>query len=290
MSGVMSQEDQLAYFQDPDASSVITAAAQQITAPMVKGAAVTNEEMMMGGGLRVVMYVFDRSPSMEDVGDLLLEGCSEDLVPAIKEAREDDISVLRIGGLSFSSDITQIWGNKSGNETIYFHKLDELPSLTKNEYDPEKGWGTALHAAILKAYAIALAYANQEKARTGQMPEIDIVILSDGANNDDPRDPGPVQQVITGSKKDLVRFVFFYFETDYGLKDPKGYGLELGFDGENIEAFMKKPGETAAERKSRFRRMMRVMSKVSASKGTSAVQAAAAVPVVADDDDDEDLM
>ena len=63
----------------------------------------------------------------------------------------------------------------------------------------------------------------------------------------------------------------------------------MGFDGENIMIFSKKGGESDSEYRSRFRRMMRVMSKVSASKGTSAVNAAAAVvnnPGNFDDDED----
>jgi hypothetical protein len=87
-----------------------------------------------------------------------------------------------------------------------------------------------------------------------------------------------------------VRFVFFYFETDWGLKDPKGYAIdELGFDGENVVVFEKKRGESDDDRAKRFRRMLQVMSRVSASKATSAVQAAA-VQQATVEEDDEDLV
>ena len=279
----MSTQNIASFFRDPDASSVITIKAQQIAAPVVRGEDVTTEELMMGGGIRIVLYVLDRSPSMEEAGNMLLSDFNQELVPAIQEAREDDISALRIGGTSFSSDITPIW-EKGG---IYFHSLDNLPSLTKSEYDPSSGYATALHEAIIDGSTRVMKYAAEEQAKTGIAPDVDIIVLSDGANNCLPGDPSSVRQVIEGRDKNRVRYAFFYFETDWGLDDPAGYGREMGFDPEDIQIFAKKQDETPLERRKRFRRMMRVMSRVSASKNTSAVQAAAAVPV---DDDEEDII
>ncbi|MDD5289845.1 MAG: VWA domain-containing protein [Patescibacteria group bacterium] len=285
--GLVVPADIAAFFKDADGSSIISLASKQITAPMIQGTAVTLDELSMGGGLRVVYYILDRSPSMADVGPLLLKGFNEDLVPAIKEAREDDISTLRIGGSSFSSDITQIWGRPENGKTIYFHELEKLPLLTSAEYNPSRGWATALHAAIIDGCAKAMAYAGELRKEYGIQPEVDVIVLTDGANNEPPNDLQPVQSVITGSRKDLVRFVFFYFQTKGGLADPEGYARELGFDPENTQVFAKKKSETDKEYKSRFRRMMRVMSRVSASKGTNAVQAASAVPPA---DAEEDIV
>lgn len=278
----MPNQNIASFFKDPSASSVITTKAQQIAAPVVRGEDVTVEEMMMGGGLRVVLFILDRSPSMEDVGDMLLEDFNAELVPAIREARQDDVSTLRIGGTSFSSDIiTPIW-KKSG---VYFHSLENLPPLTKVDYDPSRGYATALHEAIIDGSTRAIKYASEEQARTGIAPDVDIIILSDGANNRPPHNPASVRTVIEGRDKNRVRFAFFYFETDMGLDDPANYGRELGFDPEDIQVFAMKPGETREERRRRFRCMMRVMSRVSASKGTSAAQAAVAVSAASDDED-----
>lgn len=280
MTNVVDPNTLVSFFADIDASSVISLKAQQITAPMVSGAIITPNEMFMGGGVRIVVNAFDRSPSMGPVADLLLGDFNEEYVPAIKDARGDDISALRIAGVTFSSDVTQIWEKDMGpgNDPQYFHPLDQLPLLTKTEYDPAEGWGTALHEAILQAYTLALGHAQKVMQQSGIMPEIDVVVLSDGANNERPHDPDSVKSVVTGSKKGLVRFVFLYFETPGGMADPYGYAInELGFDPENVMIFAMKPGETDKERASRFRRMLRVMSKISASKHTSAVKASAAV-------------
>lgn len=278
-----------AFFKDPDASSVVQLKASQIVAPIVRGEDVRPEELMMGGGLRIVHFILDRSPSMEPVGDLLLNDFNGEFVPAVKEAREDDISVLRIGGTSFSSDITPIWkGKDSSGADVYYHSIDNLPGLTRLEYDPHRGYATALHEAILDGTARALKFAADQQGKTGTAPDVDVIVLTDGANNCHPMDPAEVKNMVVGANKRRVRFIFFYFETNLGLTDPKSYAInELGYDGENVMVFEQKPGETQAERRKRFRRMMRVMSRVSASKGKSAVQAAAAQQAtVATEDED----
>lgn len=264
------------FFADPDASSAVVLAAQQIAAPVVQGAILTADETMMGGGVRVVYFILDASPSMTDVAKTLRDGFNNDFVPAVKAAREDDISALRIGGAAFSSgQPVPIW---KGDDDAYFHPIDQLPKLTKTEYDPDRGWGTDLHLAILQGSATAFRYAGELQADTGMDVDVDIVILSDGANNGNPLDPSGVKQMITGRDATRVRYVFFYFETDGGLRDAKGYATrELGIDGEQVEVFVQKAGESAAERASRFRRLMAVMSRVSAARNTSAVVATATV-------------
>jgi hypothetical protein len=267
----------LSFFKDPDASDILTLAGNQVLAPTVRGQDLTDAELSMGGGVRLVMHIFDRSPSMEPATKLMLEGFGGDYVEAIKEARGDDIAALRIAGVSFSSDITPIWV-KGGTS---FHALEKLPPLTRAEYNPSNGNGTALHQAIIDGYNLALNYAAQIQQDTGIQPEIDIPILSDGMNNERPHDPDVIRTLIKGSKKELVRWIFFYFETNPGGMNPEDIAKDLGFDSENIMGFAKKPGETEAEHKKRFRRMLRVMSRVSASKGTSAVKAAAVVSAAA---------
>ena len=288
---IIMQDDINKFFAVPSNSKIISLKAQQITAPMVAGAKITIQEMSMGGGVRIVVHVIDRSPSMKVAKKLMLDGFGEYYMKAIKEARQDDISVLRLAGLSFSSDITPIWGKPGPEGLEFFHPLDELPPLTGAEYNPAKGWGTALHAALLEGYTRALAYAKTIMDTTGIQPEIDILGLTDGANNEEPA-ASVVRDVVVGSRKDLVRFVLLFFETQIGLKQAEfeRYATQdLGIDGENIMFFGKQPNETEQEHRQRFRRMLRVMSRISASKGTSAVKAVQAITqsaVVQDDDED----
>ena len=275
-----------AFFNDPDASDVVTIKAQQIAAPVVRGQDLSVDEMMMGGGVRIVLFALDRSPSMKPVQDMLRDDFNDELVPAIHEAREDDISALRIGGISFSSDITSIWESVVDGEPCFYHALDALPKLTRVEYDPSRGYGTALHAALIDGTARAMKYASQLQDDTGVAPDVDIIVLTDGVNNDAPMDGSEVKRMIEGCDKTRVRFSYFFFETAWGLGgDPKTEAQKLGFDPENVQVFAKDPNETPVERRRRFRRLMRVMSRVSASKGMSAVKATAAV--MADDDDDD---
>lgn len=276
------------FFKDPDASDVVNLAAQQIAAPTVRGEDLGEEEMAMGGGLRVVMILLDASGSMGVVGNDLRQDFNREFVPAIQAAREDDIAALRIGGMAFSDRTRPIWGATVDGEQRFFHSLANIPELVMREYCPETGGATALHAVIIEGTARAMAFAAQVQADTGIAPDVDILILTDGANNRDPMDPTDVRTLIEGRDKTRVRFSFFYFQTDWGLKDPLGYAVnELGIDGEDVQIFAAKPGETADDRQRRFRRLMRTMSSVSASRGMSATKAAAthAAPAGAPDED-----
>jgi hypothetical protein len=270
----------LGFFHDPSASSVLSLSGQHLVAPTVRGQDLTDEEIGMGGGVRLIMLLFDRSPSMKPVTQLMLDGFGQYFIDAVREAREDDVAALRFAGLSFSSDITPIWNQKG----VSFHKLEDLPPLTPGEYDPERGVGTASHQALIDGTHLAMEYAGQIERDTGIKPEIEVILLSDGLNNENPRSKNPVKLLIQGCKTDLIRFTFLFFETMPGAcksKDsdvnPELNAAEMRFDSENVKSFAQKPGETELELKKRFRRMMRVASRVSASKGVSAVKAAAAV-------------
>lgn len=266
------------FFQDPDASSAMVLAAQQVVAPVVKGQALTMDEMMLGGGVRVVFFILDASPSMEPVAVDLVDGFNQHFVPAVLDARENDVEALRVGGCAFSSGpITPIWGIANGD---HFHQLEQLPPLTRAEYDPERGYGTDLHQAILDGSAVAMRHAAELQQETGVDVNVDIIILSDGKNNGPPHDPAVVKQLITGRDVTRVRYVYFYFDTSGGYVnfDPQDYAVrELGIDSEMVQTFGEKPGETKEERAKRFRRLMQVMSRVSAARNTSAVVATAAV-------------
>lgn len=274
------------FFDDPTAASSVALVrmAQQIEAPLVKGTVLDIDEVESGGGVRVVMLVIDESGTMAEVGQMLRDGFNNDFVPAIKAAREDDITALRIGGIAFSDDSKQIWRGPDGT---YFHKLEELPNLTTAEYFPEHGGMTALHGAIFQATAIANRYAADLQRTGADDVDVDILIMSDGRNNRTPPSSDEVKQLIAARDKRRVRYGFFYFDTSQGFDqfDAKDYAQrELGIDPEMIQSFATRPNETEAERSKRFRRMLNIISRVSAQRRTTAVVAVGAVP------DDEELV
>ena len=277
------------FFSDPDASDAIVVAAQQIAAPLVQGAPLTVEESMMGAP-RVVYFLFDASYSMDPVAEMLREGMNTEFVYAAKEAREDDVSVLRLGGASFGSESRAFVPMWQGQDGSYFHPLDTLPNLSTSDYKPHRDSATALHNAILKGSATALRYASELRAQSGSAVDVDIIVLSDGANNCPP-DAAEVKRIVAGSDRARVRYSALFFETPWGLKvqrTPSGssqvedyFVNDLGFDPENVHAFTMQDGEDEKARRSRFRRLLRVMSRVSATRGQSVVMAVSAL------DDDE---
>lgn len=279
----MSQDlsDVRKFFSDPDASDAVVVAAQQIAAPLVKGTPLTMEETMMGAP-RVVYFLFDASYSMLPVADMLREGMNTEFIYAAKEAREDDVSVLRLGGASFGSEdwiFVPMWKDQDGS---YFHSLETLPNLTTSDYEPHRESATALNNAILEGSVRALRYASDLRAQSGSAVDVDIIVLSDGANNCPP-DAVAVKRVVGSSDRARVRYSALFFETPWGLKvERTASGLsqieeyfikDLGFDPENVHAFTMQDGEDEEARRSRFRRVLRVMSRVSATRGQSVVMA-----------------
>lgn len=289
----MSQDlsDVRKFFSDPDASDAVVVVAQQIAAPLVKGTPLTMEESLMGAP-RIVYYVFDASWSMDPVAEMLREDMNTEFIDALKEAREDDVSVLRLGGASFGSEaraFVPMWCGKDGS---YFHSLETLPELTDSDYKPHPDSATALNNAILEGSATALRYASELRAQSGSAVDVDIIVLSDGANNRLP-EADAVKRVVDGTNRARVRYSALFFETPWGLRVERmatGHSQveeyfvgELGFDPENVHAFTMQDGEDEKARRHRFRQMLRVMSRVSASRGTSVAVAKASVL----EDDDE---
>ena len=275
------------FFQDPNSSSVVSIKAQQITAPTCKGSDLMPEELMQSGGmLRVEELNIDGSYSMEKVIAQIRDGLNKDFRDAVAEAREDDIAALRFGGLVFDDYIKPIW-EENGE---YFHTLENLPLLTDKNY--QVGGCTNLHGAIIEGQTRAIKFAATQKAQFGIDPDVDNITISDGYDNINAHSADEVRQMIQGSRKDRVRNIFFFYDTaGIGMDQdnpnhPFQQALALGYDPEMIQIFEQKPGETEKEHKARFRRMMRVLSKISAAKGTSAVQAGAAVAAAEEDDED----
>ena len=275
-----------------DASSIVVRLANQIAAPVIKANELTDDELFMGGGVRVLMFVLDKSPSMDKVADQLKHDFNNILIPAIEEAREDDISALRIGGLAFNSSVDNIWEKKDSElGIVLFHKLNELPRLTDDDY--YLTGGTALYDAVIEATAKATAYAVSLEDQYGMDVDVDIIILSDGDDNSSDNSRLDMKQIIQGRKKDRVRYAYFFFETYRyeNLPDKEreeAYrkdAIDMGFDPEFIQVFLEKEGETEADRKKRFRVAVRVISKTSASKATSVVVATSAVINAGLDDD-----
>ena len=272
----MSNSNITALFPNPDASSIVELQAAQIVAPMVNGEGMTPDEMMTGGGVRVIKFLIDGSSSMSPIAPTLRNLISDDLPKSIMGASEDDIAALRLGGAVFSDDITPIWGKKDpeGNGSTWYHAPINLPRLESREYSPEtQGGMTSLYRCILEETPRAVLFADRLQAESGTQPDIDIMVISDGLNNMHPRNPDQVRTMVQGADKTRVRFCFFYFDTDVYNTDKAS--IEHREREIRQMPFMAKPGETKQELHERLRRFLQMVSKTSASKGMSAVQAAA---------------
>ena len=228
-------------------SSIIIANLTQTTAPMCVGTAVDDDEQATDD-FRLIYFILDASGSMEDVQDEVREGMNEIVFPGLLGGAAKQVGAIRFGGIKFATDVTMLWQG--------FRKLDQqFPRLTRTEYSASGS--TALNRAILDGVTALTTQALQVKAETGTHPECVLAALSDGANRESPRDPGPIKQVLDDLDPRYFTLAFLGFETWENV-DFHQIGQSLGF--RDIQALKAQPGETKEQQQRRMRHMLKTFS------------------------------
>lgn len=232
---------------DDGTSDVIIQNLNAGTIPMCIGSPFTSEEEETDQ-FKIVLFVIDGSGSMEDVEDMLINEFNETVIPSLKEGKKNVVSGLRIGGLVFNNTVTPLWGGG-------FNPLDDIPDLSRNDYSARGS--TALNRAILDGLTGVTAYALDIRKKTGTNPEVIVIVMSDGANNQAPFDADVVYQVTSKLSRELFTLAFAGFET-FERVDFRQIAQDLGFP----EIFEMKmvPGETDEDRRRRFRHLIGIMS------------------------------
>lgn len=232
---------------DDESSDIIIQNLNAGTIPMCVGSPFTAEEEETDQ-FKIILPIFDASGSMDDVEQILIDEFNETLVPALMEGAKNIVGGIRMGGLVFGSDVRALWGGG-------FFPLADVPKLTRKEY--RANGATSLYQAVLDGITGATAYALDIRNKTGTNPEVVVIVMSDGANNQFPYDPDDVYKITSKLSKELFTLVFAGFETFENV-DFKDIAKAIGFP----EVFEMKmaPGETTEDRKRRFRHMIGVMS------------------------------
>jgi hypothetical protein len=255
MASTPSKNDVAALFNSPDAadlgisgkgSDILIANLNATTLPMCVGAPIDSLE---SDDVTIIMFCIDASPSMEKVADLLIETFNEIMIDGLKGAAKKTANSIVIGGLSFSTKITPMWGGG-------FIKLQDLPRLTKQDYDPSKGNATNLFKGQLDSLTAAGAYATQVLAETGTPPKVIVVGMSDGADNCRMVNPQDVLIMTQGLSRELWKLPMAIFET-YERVDGRQIAQDTGFD---VFEFKKGPNETDDDIRRRFRHMIGTVS------------------------------
>lgn len=266
-----SKQSVAALFSSPDAAELgINAASSQI---MINNLNATTLPMCMGAPIHtlesddviIIMFAIDRSPSMLGVRQILIDAFNELLIDGLRGASKKTANTIVVGGLTFSSDVTPLWGGG-------FKKLQEVPRLTLNDYDPDAGRATALYQGQLDALTAASAYAAQVFQETGTMPRVIVVGMSDGANNVSGVKASDVLAITSSLSREICKLPFVVFET-YEHVDGKQIAQDTGFE---VFESKKLPGESDEDVKRRFRHMMGTLSSQVISASQANVGGAAA--------------
>ncbi|MFA5962066.1 MAG: hypothetical protein WC848_05270 [Parcubacteria group bacterium] len=229
-----------------DTSKIMIANLNATTLPMCVGVPIQTIETE---DVIIMFFCIDRSPSMKDVRDVLIETFNEVMIDGLRGASKKTTKTIIIGGLSFSSDITPLWGGG-------FKRLEDLPYLTHADYDPEAGSATNQYQAQVYAITAACAQATDVFSQTGTPPKVIIVGLGDGADNVGRAKASSVKTLVDGLSRELFQFPFAVFET-WEKVDGRKIAKDTGFD---VFEFKKVAGETTEDIQRRFRHMIGTLS------------------------------
>ncbi len=232
---------------DDESSSIMIAILNATTQPMCVGRPIDEIET---DDVTLIFFIIDESPSMSPVEQELINGFNEILIPGLKGGSSQVVSTIEVGGIAFTENIQPLWGGG-------FKKLDELPSLTKADYNTMRGNLTALYQAVLDAFTAVSVRTTEIMQGIGIPPKVMLVVLSDGANNCPPYNPVDVKTVADSLSNEIFVKAFAGFET-YEPVDFKEIADLIGF-GKPFE-MKKKPGESKEEMQRRFRHLLGIMS------------------------------
>lgn len=212
----------------------------------------------------VIFFAIDESPSMTPVEQDVIDGFNEIVLPALKGASDSVTNTMEIGALSFTENINPWWGGG-------FKSLEEVPPLTGQDYDTDRGHRTALYEAVLKSYSILSVRAEEIAQKMGIFPRVILVVLSDGK---DRCAPPPTVQEVKAVADDMIEDVFVRsfmgFETGE-VVDFKAIAKSLGF---NAFFEMKRDlNETDADRQKAIRDMLQIASESVVQQSQSVVSA-----------------
>jgi hypothetical protein len=233
---------------DDESSSVLIANLDATTTPMCLGSPFDEDEQECDD-FRLIEFVFDKSGSMDVVEDEVRNGVNNIIMPGLLGGAADQVGAIRYHGLAFDNRVDELWAGG-------WQKLtDKTPNLSSADYSA--GGATALNKAVLDGVTALTSQALQIEEMTGTYPECVLVVLSDGANNQAPRDSAEVKKVLDALSGELFTLVFIGFET-WERVDFQTIASELGF--RDIKDLKKQPGETDDDLKRKMRNAMKVFS------------------------------
>lgn len=232
---------------DDESSDILIANLNATNLPMCVG---TPIEEIDTDDVTIIFFILDQSPSMKPVEKELIDGFNEIVIPGLKGASSSLVSTIEIGGLVFNERISAMWGGG-------FKKLEDLPKLTRSNYDTSSGYATALNQAILDGITVVSARAAEVMNELGVPPKVMLVVLSDGANNCPPQNADDVRRVAGQLSDEIFVKAFAGFETMERVNF-KEVAEETGFN--KPFEMKKKPGESDEDMQRRFRHFLGVMS------------------------------
>lgn len=209
------------------------------------------------GEAMIFDFGMDVSGSMGKFYDTLVDCFNNIMIPGLLGGAERYKSAMRVGGFIFSDDIIPLWDkfreiSKLGNSPFKRSAIDQV----------RPDGMTALYRAMILGLKYTARAVGKMIEGTNAKPKARVCILTDGANNLEPKDASEVRK-ITRLIKNQREFqtVLVYFNTDGGLSRNgfESMAIETGFM--ETYYFDLQQGKTDEEKKQLFRNYFDVFSK-----------------------------
>lgn len=203
----------------------------------------------------ILNIILDISLSMENFYDELIEDFNDVIILTLKEISQHYRRPLRIGCLLFSEKLVPAW--KGFKNIRGFGSI----RLNKSKLDRKGLQGTtALYQAMISGVLWTVA-AMERMHETGQgeFPKGNVLIVTDGSNNEIPREERAVRNALDSigklNSRNLKTSIIF-LNTDDGLTKEQ-FGEMCQKTGFNPVGFLEiKLGSNREERKISFRRQI----------------------------------
>jgi hypothetical protein len=223
-----------------------------------KGATQMNRKKEIGQPI-IFDTLFDFSGSMSEFYGELIDCFNDIMIPSLKEASQRCKQSMRLGCLLFSDKMVPAWEG--------FKTLEELgPNpLKKNVLNKPglQGW-TALYGAMRAGVLwTAAAMEHMRENGRGEVPKGKVIVLSDGANNRDPKNESAVTDALSSIGKLNLRNLqstIGFFNTEDGLSRSQFDAMvaKTGFTGLGFYEIAK--GGSLEDKRKSFRHHFKIFS------------------------------
>ncbi len=211
-----------------------------------------------GQGAIVLHLLIDASDSMKDMMPTVVRTFNGIVIPALQGAADRYVKAFRIGCVAFSDEVVPIING--------FRTMEKASrQLNASAFDRSELYqNTKLYGAMISGFHAACRARKELQTRDRiTNTRIKLVILTDGANNLEPKGTdgeAKVRALYGIQDAELVQTTLMYFHTDWGVNKPE-FNRIANATGCSSRLYIDGLGKSLAEKQATFRHELDIWSR-----------------------------